>query len=51
MGAVLWSAVLHAVLHSTQLLQPLQMVHEIQATGKACSDAIAAYLQLTLSRI
>ena len=23
MGAVLWSAVLHAALHSTQLLQPL----------------------------
>ena len=27
MGAVLWSAVLHASLHSTQPLQPLQKYH------------------------
>ena len=27
MGAVLWSAVLHAALHSTQPLQPLQYVY------------------------
>ena len=30
MGAVLWSAVLHAVLHSTQPLQPLQLLCETQ---------------------
>ena len=44
MGAVLWSAVLHAMLHSTQLLQPLQLTPTEARYHVTDRELLAIYL-------
>ena len=39
MGAVLWSAALHAALHSTQPLQPLHLFWTILSYDFFCNSA------------